>query len=107
MFKKDLETIDTLRTDAINVLEPHVSGLVKLGRYAAQLRWMMGKFPIDVCRYMWDRCGEALSEGTYADVNVTPVNRLERTSHGTWHWVTIRRDQVFSGYNVSELKSRN
>ena len=53
MFQNDLETIERLRTDAINVVEPHVSGLLKLGRYAAQLRWIMGKFPIDVCRYMW------------------------------------------------------
>ena len=48
MFKLDLETIDRLRTEASNVLEPHVSGLEKLGRYAAQLRWITGKFPIDV-----------------------------------------------------------
>ena len=48
MFKADLETIDKLRTDAVNVLEPHVSGLPKLGAYAAQLKWMGGKFPIDV-----------------------------------------------------------
>lgn len=48
MFRVDLATIDALRNDAINVLEPHVSGLTKLGRYAAQLRFMSGKFPIDV-----------------------------------------------------------
>ncbi|KAI5809570.1 putative pala protein [Peziza echinospora] len=48
MFKPDLEAIDRLRTEAINVLEPHVSGLEKLGRYAAQLRWIAGKFPIDI-----------------------------------------------------------
>ena len=49
MFKNDLQEIDMLRMDAINVIEPHVSGLMKLGKYAAQLRWIMGKFPIDVC----------------------------------------------------------
>lgn len=48
MFKNDLEAIERLRTDAINVVEPHVSGLLKLGKYAAQLRWIMGKFPIDI-----------------------------------------------------------
>lgn len=48
MFKADLASIDRLRTDAINVLEPHVSGLQKLGKYAAQLEWIGGKFPIDV-----------------------------------------------------------
>ncbi|KAF8473871.1 BRO1-like domain-containing protein [Kalaharituber pfeilii] len=54
MFKNDLERIDRLRTDAINVTEPHVSGLAKLGTYAAQLRWIMGKFPIDIgAEFTW------------------------------------------------------
>ncbi|KAL8770269.1 MAG: hypothetical protein Q9209_003905 [Squamulea sp. 1 TL-2023] len=48
MFKKDLETIDQLRTNAVNTLEAHVSGIQKLTLYAAQLIWIGGKFPIDI-----------------------------------------------------------
>ena len=48
MFVGDLEAIDKLRADAVNSLEPHVSGIRKLTAYAAQLVWMGGKFPIDV-----------------------------------------------------------
>jgi programmed cell death 6-interacting protein len=49
MFKQDLGVIDNLRRDAVNVKEPHVSGLKKIAAYAAQLAWIGGKFPIDVC----------------------------------------------------------
>ena len=48
MFIRDLEAIDKLRVDAVNTLEPHVSGIKKLTAYAAQLVFMGGKFPIDV-----------------------------------------------------------
>lgn len=48
MFAKDIETIDKLRNDAINVREPHESGIRKLAHYAAQLQWIGGKFPIDI-----------------------------------------------------------
>ena len=48
MFVGDLEAIDKLRADAVNSLEPHISGIKKLTAYAAQLVWMGGKFPIDV-----------------------------------------------------------
>ena len=48
MFRQDLEVIDNLRRDAVNVKEPHVSGLKKIAAYAAQLAWIGGKFPIDV-----------------------------------------------------------
>ena len=48
MFIGDLEAIDKLRADAVNSLEPHISGIKKLTAYAAQLVWMGGKFPIDV-----------------------------------------------------------
>lgn len=48
MFASDLEAIDKLRNEAINVLEPHASGIKKLTAYAAQLVWIGGKFPIDV-----------------------------------------------------------
>ena len=44
----DLEAIDKLRADAVNSLDPHISGIKKLTAYAAQLVWMGGKFPIDV-----------------------------------------------------------
>lgn len=49
MFRHDLEVIDALRRDAINVREAHPSGVKKLQAYAAQLVWISGKFPIDVC----------------------------------------------------------
>lgn len=48
MFKEDLEVIDALRRDAVNVREPHVSGIKKISAYAGQLSWMGGKFPIDI-----------------------------------------------------------
>ena len=48
MFTADLVAIDQLRTDAINVQEPHQSGIRKLAEYAAQLQWISGKFPIDI-----------------------------------------------------------
>lgn len=50
MFKKDLEVIDSLRTAAVQALDPHATGIKKLQAYAAQLIWLGGKFPIDV----WD-----------------------------------------------------
>ncbi|CAI4220140.1 unnamed protein product [Parascedosporium putredinis] len=48
MFRQDLEVIDALRSDAINVREPHLSGVKRLQAYAAQLVWIGGKFPIDI-----------------------------------------------------------
>jgi programmed cell death 6-interacting protein len=48
MFKEDLELIDQLREDAISVQEPHISGIKRLTAYSAQLRWIGGKFPIDI-----------------------------------------------------------
>jgi programmed cell death 6-interacting protein len=48
MFAEDLQLIDQMRTDAINVQEPHISGIKRLAGYAAQLRWIGGKFPIDL-----------------------------------------------------------
>jgi programmed cell death 6-interacting protein len=48
MFREDLELIDQLREDAISVQEPHVSGIRRLTAYSAQLRWISGKFPIDI-----------------------------------------------------------
>src|SRR5271155_2288103 len=48
MFADDLRLIDELRGDATNVQEAHVSGIKRLTSYAAQLRWIGGKFPIDV-----------------------------------------------------------
>lgn len=63
MFKKDLEYIDIIRTQAINVLEPHVSGIEKLQLYAAQLVWIGGKFPIDVRKPGRDKFGSQGSRG--------------------------------------------
>ena len=48
MFADDLIIIDRLRAEAINVQEPHVSGISRLVTYAAQLKWLCGKFPVDV-----------------------------------------------------------
>ena len=48
MFAEDLQLVDQMRTDAINVNEPHISGIKRLTEYAAQLRWIGGKFPIDL-----------------------------------------------------------
>ncbi|KAG0643840.1 hypothetical protein HOY80DRAFT_943908 [Tuber brumale] len=48
MFTTDLAAIDKLRSDAINVQEAHVSGVIKISVYAAQLQWIGGKFPIDI-----------------------------------------------------------
>lgn len=48
-FARDLEIVDQLRKDAANALEPHTSGVRKIQQYAAQLVWMGGKFPVDVC----------------------------------------------------------
>lgn len=48
MFEEDLLIMDRLRSDAINVQEPHFSGISRLVTYAAQLKWIGGKFPIDV-----------------------------------------------------------
>lgn len=48
MFADDLLIIDRLRAEAINVQEAHVSGISRLVTYAAQLKWLGGKFPIDV-----------------------------------------------------------
>lgn len=50
MFIRDMDTIDKMRVDAVNSLEPHTSGIRKLTVYAAQLVWMGGKFPIDVSK---------------------------------------------------------
>jgi programmed cell death 6-interacting protein len=48
MFREDLQLIDQMREEAIAVQEPHISGISRLTAYAAQLRWIGGKFPIDI-----------------------------------------------------------
>ncbi|KAI6083910.1 BRO1-domain-containing protein [Hypoxylon rubiginosum] len=48
MFRQDLDVIDVLRRDAINVREPHPTGVPRLQAYAGQLVWISGKFPIDI-----------------------------------------------------------
>ncbi|KAI1091491.1 BRO1-domain-containing protein [Rostrohypoxylon terebratum] len=48
MFRQDLDVIDALRRDAVNVREPHPSGVARLQAYAGQLVWIGGKFPIDI-----------------------------------------------------------
>ncbi len=56
MFIRDMDAIDRLRTDAVNSLEAHTSGIRKLTAYAAQLVWMGGKFPIDVSMLQKEGC---------------------------------------------------
>jgi programmed cell death 6-interacting protein len=68
MFKQDLEVIDALRRDAVNIREPHPSGIKKIAAYAGQLSWMGGKFPIDVS------CGSILWE---APGTLIQIGRLE------------------------------
>jgi programmed cell death 6-interacting protein len=54
MFRHDLEVVENLRRDAVNVHEPHQSGIKKLQMYAGQLVWMTGKFPIDIgAEFTW------------------------------------------------------
>ncbi|KAI5862434.1 BRO1-domain-containing protein [Durotheca rogersii] len=48
MFRQDLEVIDALRRGAVNMREPHPSGIGRLQAYAGQLVWIGGKFPIDI-----------------------------------------------------------
>ena len=88
MFKQDLEVVDTLRRDAVNVREPHPSGVKKLQAYAAQLVWIGGKFPIDV------RCGcpfLVLSEdleNCCRDANAWVCFRLAPSLRGILPWAT-------------------
>ena len=54
MFKADLVAIDELRKEAVNVVEPHSSGIRKIEKYAAQLVFMFGKFPVDLgAEFVW------------------------------------------------------
>ncbi len=53
MFRNDLDAIDSLRREAVNVREPHASGVKKLQSYAAQLVWIGGKFPLDVSAWVF------------------------------------------------------
>ncbi|CAJ2511936.1 Uu.00g075610.m01.CDS01 [Anthostomella pinea] len=48
MFRQDLDVIEALRRDAVNVREPHPSGVRMLQAYAGQLVWISAKFPIDI-----------------------------------------------------------
>lgn len=83
MFKHDLEVIDTLRRDAVNVREPHPSGIKKLQAYAAQLAWVGGKFPIDVSMVLcelWTATDERID---WSGILVVSCPGLQhRTSHG-------------------------
>lgn len=84
MFKQDLEVIDALRRDAVNVREPHTSGIKKIAAYAGQLSWMGGKFPIDVSysSRIWIFGTRAYFLG----------GRLEPISPGTLRWDIIPSD---------------
>ena len=83
MFVGDLEAIDKLRADAVNSLEPHISGIRKLTAYAAQLVWMGGKFPIDVRspHRTTDHAEDLKSWGKHRGTDILLI-RLAWTSHG-------------------------
>lgn len=89
MFQTDLDTVDTLRRDAVNVREPHPSGIKKLQAYAGQLVWIGGKFPIDVGRYF----EISLSFDWDYMANTIGIGRLELSSPGIPPWGTIPNDQ--------------
>lgn len=44
-FEEDCNKIEKLRDDAVNVAEPHKSGIERLTTYAAQLRYMVSDWP--------------------------------------------------------------
>ena len=75
MFKQDLEVIDALRRDAVNIREPHPSGIKKISAYAGQLSWMGGKFPIDVSY-------PAPSVFDEMSTRLIYIGRSEQTLHG-------------------------
>ena len=87
MFIRDMDAIDKLRSDAVNCLEAHTSGVRKMTAYAAQLVWMGGKFPIDVSELQKTRAHAGI-EG------LTRLLRLASTFHGTQRWVSILKDRV-------------
>lgn len=76
MFQHDLQVIDQLRHAAVQALEPHTSGVRKLQAYAAQLVWMGGKFPIDVC-------GQGYTAHVTDRTDADRSGRLDATSPGT------------------------
>lgn len=86
MFKQDLEVIDALRRDAVNVREPHPSGIKKLQTYAAQLVWVGGKFPIDVSfvttQHAW------LADRTRLEPTSPGILRLDTIPNGRWYAIT-------------------
>jgi hypothetical protein len=89
MFAEDLMIIDRLRSEAINVQEPHFSGVTRLVTYAAQLKWLGGKFPIDVrCLPLW---AWGLSWGLKL---MDHVSRLEWNSPGILRLALMLRGQV-------------
>ncbi|KAK8435982.1 BRO1-like domain-containing protein [Phyllosticta citricarpa] len=69
MFTADLDAIDSLRSSAINSIEPHASGVRKLQAYAAQLVWIGGKFPVD-----------AYGNSDWCRVHVVSCPRLQHTT---------------------------
>lgn len=97
MFVGDLEAIDKLRADAVNSLEPHISGIKKLTAYAAQLVWMGAKFPIDVSPphgRMADHAEELNSLGRASWGLTFRFPRLAWTSHGILPLDTTSKPQV-------------
>lgn len=95
MFVGDLEAIDKLRADAVNSLEPHISGIRKLTAYAAQLVWMGGKFPIDVRspHGTVDHAEDLKSWGNCRGADILLI-RLAWTSHGILPLDTTSKPQV-------------
>jgi hypothetical protein len=96
MFADDLMIIDRLRSEAVNVQEPHISGISRLVTYAAQLKWLGGKFPIDV------RYSMSLLIWFLRVVWLTGFlcYRLGSTFRGIPHWGSIQHDLVSSSLMV-------
>lgn len=87
MFADDLLVLDRLRSEAVNVQEPHVSGVSRLVTYAAQLKWLGGKFPVDVRIYSLSKqldevCDMRMSAYT-TEMGITGRGRLFLVS-GFW-----------------------
>lgn len=95
MFVGDLEAVDKLRADAVNSLDPHVSGIRKLTAYAAQLVWMGGKFPIDVSspHGIVDRAEGLNSLGKHCGTDILLI-RLAWILHGILPWDTTSKPLV-------------
>lgn len=70
--------IDRLRSEAVHVQEPHASGITRLVTYAAQLKWLGGKFPIDV-------------RSSFLDLEILNYSKLTGVPRSGWTFCGILR----------------